>query len=291
MINKPTRLINRSSTINVHGGTTVNNIINAGRINTFARPYTRYRGSWFHGSWHGWNAWPSFWGGYAVGTWRVLVLGSGGWYAPAVPRFVFYNPYFLPPPVPDVTIIESPAVTVQAVFDYSQPIAAPPRDEDSLEEDVEKSSAELIASAREAFRKGLYPMARRYLDKALKLVPGDTLAHEFRSLIFFAEGKYKDAAGVMYAVLAKGPGWDWDTMSAFYPPGDAYSRQLEALEAFCKENPKSADAHFLLGYHYLVLDEKDAAASAFAVAAELQPRDKLSASLAAALVAKPPEED
>lgn len=300
-INRPTTVINRPVTninqnINIQGGTTVNNIINnttvinRGNIHGFTRPYWNNHRAWYHGSWSGWNAWPSFWAGYAAGTWHGMVLGSGGWYTPVVPVYTFYNPYFIPPPVVVETVIE-PSITILPVFDYSRPIAAPKRDEDVLEADIEESSSGYIAAARAAFRKSQYATARRDIDRALKLVPGDTLTHEFRALTLFAEGKYEDAAGVLYAVLAKGPGWDWDTMSAFYPPGENYSRQLKALEVYCKENEKSAEAHFLLGYHYLVLNEKEAAASAFAVASEIQPKDKLSASLAAALSAPGKKEE
>ncbi len=291
IVNRPTNVIhNRVNNVNVAGGHRVGNyMINSGNINTFHRPYDHWHRRWYNGGWRGWNRWPSFWAGWAAGTWRGMVLGSSGWYSPTILPFPYENPYYLPPPVVETTVIESPAVTVAPVFNYSVPIAVPEPDEDVLDEDVEKTGDEHFQAAREAFRKGLYPTARRHLDKAIKLVPGDTLLHEARALTFFAEGKYKDASGVLYAVLSKGPGWDWDTMSAFYPPGDGYSKQLKALEAHCKANPRAADAYFLLGYHYLVLDDREAAAGAFAAASDLEPKDKLAASLAAALTA-PPEE-
>ena len=43
--------------------------------------------------------------------------------------------------------------------------------------------------------------------------------------------RYPEAAAVTYAVLADGPGWDWDTMISLYPGVDAYTGQLRALEA------------------------------------------------------------
>jgi hypothetical protein len=291
VINRPP-VIKRPPNINVWGGTTINIIVNNRNTNilSFRRPFAGLHRKWYHGSWHGWNAWPSFWASYAVGRYRGAMLGSGGWYGPAVPAFTFFNPYFI---VPEAlpTVLESPAITVPSVFDYSQPIAAPPVDKDVLDEDVEEQASKFFHSARDAFLEQRYWTASRYLDRALKLVPGDTLMHEFRALVFFAKGDFKNAAGVLYAVLATGPGWDWDTLSGFYPAGDAYAKQLAALEDYCKKNPKAAYAFFLLGYHYLVLGEKEAAASAFAVAAELQPKDKLSASLASSLVAKPPEDE
>ena len=291
IVDKPTNVISNVNNVNVSGRNRVGNyMVRGSNINSFNRPYDHYHRRWYNGGWRGWNSWPSFWTGRAAGAWRGMVLGSGGWYSPASLEFPYVNPYYFPPPAAETTLIESPALTVAPVFNYSVPIEGPAQDEDVLDEDVEKTANEYSDAAREAFHKGLYPTARRNLDKALKLVPGDTLLHEFRALTFFAEGKYKDASGVLYAVLSKGPGWDWDTMSAFYPPGDSYTKQLQALEAYCKDNPKAADATFVLGYHYLVLDDRASAASAFAVASELQPKDKLSASLAAALIAKPAEE-
>jgi hypothetical protein len=297
-INRPTTIVNRPITtitnvnnINVTAGRTVNNFLLPGAgIATFNRPFDHWHRGWYNGCWRGWYRWPSFWAGWAAGAWHGMVLGSGGWYAPTILPFPYYNPYFVAPPVVEVTVVESPAVTVAPVFNYSRPIEVPAVDEDVLDEDVAKSGEEYLATAKSEFRKGRYAEARKPLDRALKLVPGDTLLHEFRALTFFAEGKYKDAAAVLYAVLSKGPGWDWDTMAGFYPPGETYLKQLRALEAYCKDNPKKAEGYFLLGYHYLVLDDKESAASAFAIAAELEPKDKLAASLAAALIARPEED-
>jgi predicted TPR repeat methyltransferase len=87
----------------------------------------------------------------------------------------------------------------------------------------------------------------------------------------------------LYAVLAAGPGWNWETMSSLYPNVDTYTKQLRALEAYAKDNPKAAYANFLLAYHYLVLGSKDAAVQQLKRVVELEPKDKLSAALVKAL--------
>ncbi len=69
-------------------------------------------------------------------------------------------------------------------------------------------------------------------------------------------------------------------MSALYADTDTYTQQLRALEQFVKEHRKDAQGRFLLGYHYMVLNERDAAREQFRLAAEQQPKDKLSAQLA-----------
>ena len=50
-------------------------------------------------------------------------------------------------------------------------------------------------------------------------------------------GNYKEAAAGLYAVLAAGPGWDWDTMSGPVPDPETYTRQLRALEQYVGKEP------------------------------------------------------
>jgi tetratricopeptide (TPR) repeat protein len=93
-------------------------------------------------------------------------------------------------------------------------------------------------------------------------------------------------------VLSVGPGWDWATLSGFYPRADVYSGQLRALEQYVAANPNAADARFLLGYHYMTGGHNDAAAEQFKAAVQLNPQDQLSAQLLKAITtpaaAKPP---
>lgn len=96
--------------------------------------------------------------------------------------------------------------------------------------------------------------------------------------MFFALGKYADAAGVLNPVLASGPGWGWDTMVAFYNDSESYKAQLAKLEEYTKSTNKG-DGHFLLGYHYLVCGYMEESNAEFAKAAELEPNDSISAQL------------
>jgi tetratricopeptide (TPR) repeat protein len=110
--------------------------------------------------------------------------------------------------------------------------------------------------------------------------------HEFRGLVLFALEKYPEAAAADYAVLSAGPGWDWTTMSGLYVSVDTYTEQLRKLESFAKANPKSGDAHFLLGYHYMTAGHKDASVEQFKAAQQLVPDDRLLQQLAG--VTQPP---
>jgi uncharacterized protein (TIGR03066 family) len=117
----------------------------------------------------------------------------------------------------------------------------------------------------------------------LKQIPTDAVVNEFRALCLFALKRYKESAAVLNAVLAVGPGWDWTTLSGMYPTVEVYTEQLRALEAYREANPNSADGAFVLGYHYLTGGHAAAAKMQFDQAAQLQPKDSVSAYLAQSL--------
>jgi hypothetical protein len=104
----------------------------------------------------------------------------------------------------------------------------------------------------------------------------------------FAQGRYKDAAATLYAVLAAGPGWDWETMRGLYPDEETYTRQLRTLEEYVRKNPAAGYARFVLAYQYLVLGAKDAAVKQLREVVRVEPQDKLSAALLDALTTPDP---
>ena len=109
------------------------------------------------------------------------------------------------------------------------------------------------------------------------------MLHEFRGLVLFALKRYQEAAATDYAVLAVGPGWDWTTLSSFYPDVNVYSAQLRDLEQYAKTHPDAADARFLLAYQYLTCGHADAAAKELKQVVRLKPNDQVSAQLLASL--------
>jgi hypothetical protein len=268
----------------VGGGNTITgptyntNINRQAMVNNFNRPWAGRYGGWYNGGWRGWPQWPGFWagtGGAALVPW-------------ASSSYTYENPYYSEP-----TYVEgSPTtVVVQPALDYSEPIQVPTQTQvERTDDTIVDDGMSYFERARADFKAGKYAEATAEAERALKLLPGDRTIHEFRALCLFARKRYKEAAAALYAVLAAGPGFDWDTMSALYPDNDTYTQQLRDLEKYVKENPKDAQGHFLLGYHYLVLDERDAAAEELGLASQLQPKDKLSASLAQALTEKAPAE-
>jgi tetratricopeptide (TPR) repeat protein len=254
------------------------------------RPWYNYHWHWHHGYWNYWITPPAFW------------LYSGLWAAALSPgaSYVYYNPYYIQPAT----------VVVQPVLDYSVPIPAPVANEAALafppapDQQILESGAALptapppapdtsnetvtaanrqFESARAAFKAGNYVEAQGLVEKAIEKLPSDATLHEFRALTLFAQGRYKESAATLYAVLSAGPGWDWQTVSGLYADESAYTQQLRTLEQYMRANPDAAEGHFVLGYQYLVLGHKVEAIKQLEQVVRIQPDDKLSAALLKAL--------
>lgn len=241
----------------------------------FANENIHNHGNWYNDCWHpdgNWDfgdGWNYMWNNYPVASafgvtrWGVnrMAYGFGYW--------GYYNPYAVTTPSYQVYNYSQPIVN------YSQPAQAEAAPTDSSNAPAESPSKQKLDQSRAAFLQGDYNIALNSCEDALKLSPNDTAIHEYRGLILFALGRYKDSAAAVYAVLAAGPGWDWTTMSGFYPNSDTYTDQLRRLEQYVESNPKSSDGNFLLGYHYLTMDYKQQASEAFQAALALTPNDKL----------------
>jgi tetratricopeptide (TPR) repeat protein len=235
---------------------------------TMNRPLYAYHQGWHHGFWPSGNRFPAVWVGGGFGP---------GWLLAPNENFLYTNPYCV-----------QPATGPTAVFDYSQPLPSPPVPPVSVigqpepTTEAEQPPAEVVKgfeAARGAFKQGDYRKALEQVDKAIARLPGDAVLHEFRALVHFALGNYRDAAATIYPVLAAGPGWDWETMKSLYPDVKTYTEQLRALEAYQRSNPKSPEASFVLAYHYLVLEYPEAARKQLENVVALRPDDKLAAQL------------
>jgi tetratricopeptide (TPR) repeat protein len=249
--------------------------------------------SWHHGSWnYGWN---NSWNNYH----RPV-----NYYRPPVQYFPGYQPYLAPRPVVPWGIAAwglgslyynsgyssyrnpyqaPPVQTRTTVINYSQPISVVASQEVPEPQEAALTSEEMstaaLQRARDAFSNGDYLSALKATDESISFALSDPALHEFRALCLFALGRYGDAAGVLNPVLASGPGWDWATMSAFYPDGEIYTAQLRKLEAYVESMPDSADSQFLLGYHYLVAGFIDEAYGMFDRVTTLQPADTVAVQL------------
>jgi tetratricopeptide (TPR) repeat protein len=273
------------------------------RSSYFSGDRSNSHGNWYNGRWshhrnRSWSNGPSFWlglgyggyygwgyGGGYYGSGYGRNYGYGGYYgAFALPwnfgYWNYYNPYYYEDTFP---------VGGPTIINYSQPIiiARSSADSSGQRRGIDSSAAEqaeqFLDGARDAFMQGDYQTALNQVDRSIALVPNDVVMHEFRGLVLFATRQYKQAAATIHAVLSAGPGWDWTTMSSLYPNVDVYTEQLRALERFRNENPKVAEARFLLAYHYTTGGYDVAAARELKAAAQLQPKDELSVQLLKAL--------
>ncbi len=84
-------------------------------------------------------------------------------------------------------------------------------------------------------------------------------------------------------MLSVKPGWNWATLIGLYPDVDTFTAQLRTLERHCAEHPNEAPPRFVLAYLYLTMGATDAAAEKLRAVVKLQPDDRLSAQLLAAL--------
>jgi tetratricopeptide (TPR) repeat protein len=265
--------------------------------------YNHYHANWANwhaGSWSNWNTCPSAWytAGAASAVAPSLLWGNGTSYA-------YSNPFY----------VSSPTIVAQPALDYSQPIQVPAPvnvnvDNSSYAAPVEDTSTEATATpfaaappapssepaanqvppeateyfnaARSAFKSEDYRTALDDVEAAIKVLPKDATLHEFRALVLFAQGKYKEAASGIYAVLSVGPGWNWETMSGLYANVDTYTKQLRALEAYVRDNPNASDGRFLVAYQYLVMGAVPNAVRQLQEFEKIVPGDQLAPQLAKA---------
>lgn len=244
--------------------------------------YGQY-GDWHHGCWHGnYGAWwDHMWDDHTA----LMTLGVTRWGVNRVGSWFGYSSYSNP-------YYDSGSGGDGGYADYSQPVVMDatqsaavmsydPSAENAapLPPGVSQEAVNQFNEARTAFYNGQYPEALLGIDSALSKMPKDAVMHEFRALCLFALKRYREAAAVMNAVLAVGPGWDWTTLSGLYQSTDTYTAQLRALEKYVGENPKEAHGHFLVAYHYITIGENEPAIRELKKTLELQPKDTVAAEM------------
>lgn len=238
----------------------------------FADEHHDNHGDWYHDCWQPGDGWNYMWDNYPVAAafgltaWGVNRLAYGWGYA------AYENPYY--------------GYGYSGGYNYSEPLvtyadpgtaAAPAETVATTESAAEPVDPGMksFEQARGAFKAGYPDQALTLLNTTLKTMPRDSVVHEFRGLTLFALKQYPESAAAIYSVLSAGPGWNWTTMIELYPDPETYTKHLRALEDFAKANPKSSDAHFLLGYHYLTAANEPQASKEFKLAHAELPDDRL----------------
>ena len=219
-------------------------------------------------------------GGY--GGWGYGGYGMGGYgYGYGSPCYAwgyssYVNPYYVSSVMQPVPVVLDSGGALAYSYDYSMPIevqgtpAAP---------EVVSQAMTPFDQARAAFARSDYGQALLLVDQALVKLPQDANLHEFRALTLFAQGRYEDAASVLYAVLSVGPGWNWPTLIGLYSDPNVYTQQVRALEAFRNTHLEQAAPRFVLAYHYLAQGHEDAAIAELKSVVKNQPDDTLSVQL------------
>jgi len=220
---------------------------------------------------HGWWNWgfrPWFWG------------GGGGWWGYPTDAYAYYNPYYIGAPNYYAETNVYPALNVySAPIDYSQPLPVPETQAAAAVDPLADQATAIFNEGRDAFRRRDYQTALARVDEAIRYLPSDAALHEFRALTLFALQRYSEAAATIYAVLAVGPGWSWETVRDLYLDPNDYTDQLRALEAYIGGHRSEPASRFLLAYHYLVMGDQQAAANQLLEVTRLSPEDKVSAEL------------
>lgn len=222
---------------------------------------------WYNGCWNG--HWGSNW--YRPLAWGAVGWGLGSWTSGWGYGSSYYNPYYT-----------DTVAAASVPYDYSQPVVV----NNYITEDAtgapveppaptaaEEQATQLFDAGLAQFKQGDYKGALSNFDAALQKLPGDPVIHEVRALALFALGDFNSAAAALNSFLSSAPGMDWTTMSSLYGNVDDYQTQLNKLQSFCQSNPNDAAAHFVLAYHALVIDDKDAAIDALKVVVKNQPKD------------------
>ena len=201
----------------------------------------------------------------------------------------YYNPYPVDAYAAGGTMIDyseplvsdAPLEAYQPVDEYvaaSTDPGAAPADQTGAS-DVPPEAMASFDAARAEFKQGHYEQALQAVDQAIGVLPKDAALHEFRSLVLFALGRYRESAAAIHAVLAVGPGWNWTTMIRLYGNSSECTKQLRALEQYLREHPNATDARFLLSYLYITMGHNEAAIKQLKAVVKQEPKDSVAAGL------------
>ncbi len=152
---------------------------------------------------------------------------------------------------------------------------------------VSQSAMQALADARQAFLLKDYPLARELCELAARHMAWDPEVQQLRSLTYFAPGDDHMAAAAAYEALSRGDAWDWPMLSRCYADPADYTTQYRALQERSRKSGASAEVHFLMAYHYLMLGHIDSARTELQQMLEVKPGDPLSMELLRRLAPAP----
>jgi tetratricopeptide (TPR) repeat protein len=169
-----------------------------------------------------------------------------------------------------------------AAYSYGEPInASSPYPRPGSESSQWELADSRFSLAQDAFQRANYGLAFQWAMKSDRDMP-QARTRALMAQILFAQGAFSGAADQARAAVAMGPAIDWRVLYSYYDYATPrFNRQLDSLKEFVRQNPSSADAHFLLGYQRLVLGQDGPAHAELAIAAVIQPNDVVAKDLLA----------
>ncbi len=216
---------------------------------------------------------------FSVATAALLFVAlSLGWTHETVAQCAIHGQPFPGQPVFYQPVVVQPVRTQPA----TQPVVVTPQPAVSPAVSRAKNKTDV---ARAYFKTHQYSDAQRHLDEVVKLVPRDTNAFQFRSLVLFAQGKYGDAAADAYDSIGLGNTWTAEVLDSIYPSADRYHQHLAQLKKETGTSP-SMQNHFLLAYHFLMLNDLASGKAELEQVLVLQPEEPLTTKLLAAVSAR-----
>ena len=130
--------------------------------------------------------------------------------------------------------------------------------------------------AQQAFKAGRYNQALKLVEVTAQQHPRSANVQQFRSLILFALGRYRESAGTAYQALSLGAGWNWQTLAGLYGEHPKrYHDQFKVLSEARQNFPDSVDNQFLVAYHSLMQGKLQQGHQALHTLKQRLPQDQL----------------
>lgn len=151
------------------------------------------------------------------------------------------------------------------------------------------AATEFQAVAELAFREHHPEEAERLSRHAIVEDEKNGKLHLFSAQTRFAIGDYSGAAREVRQAVGLLDRSEWGYVVQNYKDfyrGQDFVTQMEKLVQFCRDNPQSADAHFLRGYQYAYLGHHTSSRAMLTKAMMLDPQDRVAAEILTTLPAE-----
>lgn len=144
---------------------------------------------------------------------------------------------------------------------------------------ADESNTNELPELQRQIRNAEYTQARERAQRLLRQYPDDPQLLQLKALTDFALQDYEIAAANVYPVLQQQLAWDWQTLRQLYSDTQTYVQQLQNLQTLAQQQEAAPALHFLLAYHYLILDQVDRARDQLRLTLQMQPENRVAREL------------